>query len=186
MLPHGVQTSGKLKDKDCKASRTHAALTTMSLVKSVRTWFGFRIVARRKTWKTVRRCTTTQTFSRFRVLTHTRSMAAARDKRTDDWASPGHFHRYAHRYSMKIRAEIQREQSRNWTVLSKEDPRSGNDKLAPSTRPTNTKDDEARSVLPRGSVIQQNMTKLASIATRSTAHSRPVELENEGDLIAFV
>ena len=94
--------------------------------------------------------------------------------------------RYAHRYSTKIRAEIKIEQSRNWTVLSEEDPRSGNDKLAPSTRLTKTRDDEARSVLPRGSVIQQNMTKLASIATRSTAHSRPVEVENEGDLIAFV
>ena len=35
-------------------------------------------------------------FQRFCVLTHTRSMAAAHDKRTDDWASPTHFHRCAH------------------------------------------------------------------------------------------
>ena len=98
-------------------------------------------------------CTTTRTFTvlcpalfffRFCVLTHTRSMAAAHDKRTDDWASPEHFHRYA----TKIRAEIQREKSRE------------------SRRPTeNAKDEEARIVLLRGSVIQQNMTKLASIAT---------------------
>ena len=123
-------------------------------------------------------CTTTQTFtvlwpalfySRFCVLTHTRSMAAAHDKRTDDWASLEHFHRYAYRYATKIRAGIQREGSREWTVLSKEEPRSGNDTPAPFTMLTkNAKDGEARSVLPRGSVIQQNMTKLA-IATRSTA-----------------
>ena len=76
-------------------------------------------------------------------------MAAAHHKRTDDWALPEHFHRYAHRYATKIRAEIQREESREWTVVSKEEPRSGNDTLAPSTRLTkNAKDEEARSVLP--------------------------------------
>ena len=113
--------------------------------------------------------TTTQTFtaicparalslslSRFCVPTHTRSMAAAHDKRTDGWASPGHFQRYAHRYAAKIRAEIQKGESREWTVPSKEEPRSGNDTPAPLTRlSTNTKDEEARPVPPRGSAIQQ-------------------------------
>ena len=47
---------------------------------------------------------------------------------------------------------------------------SGNDVPALSTRLTkNAIDEEARSALPRGSVIQQNMTKPASIATRSIA-----------------
>ena len=115
-------------------------------------------------------CTTTPSFmvlcpnlffSKLCVLTRTRSMAAPQDKRTDDWASPKHFHRYAHRYA-RNRAEIQREESREWTVLSKEEPRSGN-----GTSAKNAKDEEARSVLPRGSVIQQHIIKLASIATRS-------------------
>ena len=35
-------------------------------------------------------------FQKFCVLTHTRNMAAAHDKRTDDWASPTHFHRCAY------------------------------------------------------------------------------------------
>ena len=60
--------------------------------------------------------------------------------------------------------EVQREESREWSVFTKEEPRSGN-----GTSAKNAKDEEARSVLPRGSVIQQNITKLASIATRSTA-----------------
>ena len=32
-------------------------------------------------------------------------MAAAHGKRTDGWASLGHFERYAHRYDAKISAE---------------------------------------------------------------------------------
>ena len=77
-------------------------------------------------------CTTTHAFSvpfpallvsRFCVLTHTRVMAAAHDKRTDDGASPENVHPYAHRYAAKTRAEIQREESREWTVLSKEETR---------------------------------------------------------------
>ena len=51
-------------------------------------------------------------------------MAAPQDNRTDDCASPNHFHRYAHRYATKFRAEIQREESREWTVFSKEAARS--------------------------------------------------------------
>ena len=58
-----------------------------------------------------------------------------------------------------------------WTVSSKEELKSDNEAPASSTRLTRrTKDEEACSVLPRGSVIQQNLTKLASIATRSTAN----------------
>ena len=57
----------------------------------------------------------------------------------------------------------QSHQKRSQKVKTKRQP-------APSTRLTKrTKDEETRSVPPRGSVIQQNMTKLASIATRSTA-----------------
>ena len=79
-------------------------------------------------------------------------------------------HPYAHRYAAKTRAEIQKEESREWTVLSKRGNECGNDMPALSTRLTkNAIDEEARSALPRGSVIQQNMTKLASIATRSIA-----------------
>ena len=94
--------------------------------------------------------------------TNTRSMAAAHSKRTDGWASLGHFQRYAHRYAAKISAGIQIEESSVWKVLSKEEPKSENEAPAPSTRLTkDTKDEEARSVLLRGSVDQQNMTKLA-------------------------
>ena len=68
----------------------------------------------------------------------------------------------------------QGEEASVWTVLSKEEPKSENEAPAPSSRLTkNTKGEETRSVLPRGSVIQQNMTKLASIATRSTANQTP-------------
>ena len=57
----------------------------------------------------------------------------------------------------------QSQQKRSQKVKTKRQP-------APSTRFTKrTNDEETRSVPPRGSVIQQNMTKLASIATRSTA-----------------
>ena len=113
-------------------------------------------------------------------MIHTDSMAAAHDKRTDDWASPEHFQRYGHRYAAKIGAEIQREESRQWTVQSKEEPKSENEAPAPSTMLTkDTKDEEARSVLPRGSVTQQNITKLAPIATRSTA-ARTVNPTTDG------
>ena len=107
-------------------------------------------------------CTTKQSFtvlcpalffSRFCVLTHTRSMAAAHDTRTDDWASPKHFHIY-------IRFDPEGSVTR---VDSKKEPRSGNDTPAPSSRLTENAKDE------RGSVIQQKMTKLASIATRSAS-----------------
>ena len=118
--------------------------------------------------------------TRLSVLIHTDSMAAAHDKRTDEWASPEHFQRYGHRYAAKIGAEIQREESRQWTVQSKEEPKSENEAPAPSTMLTkDTKDEEARSVLPRGSVIQQNITKLASIATRSTT-ARTVNPTTDG------
>ena len=70
-------------------------------------------------------------------------MVAPQDKLTDDWASPQHFHRYAHRHVTKFRAETQSEQSREWTVFLKEEPRSGND-----TSTKNAKDEEARTVLP--------------------------------------
>ena len=95
-------------------------------------------------------CATTQ-YSQCFVRPSSRSMAAAHDKRTDDWA--------------KIRAErVTRVDCPHKGV------RSGSDMPAPSTSLTkNAKDEEARSVLPKGSAIQQNITKLASIATRSTA-----------------
>ena len=56
-----------------------------------------------------------------------------------------------------------------WTVSSKGESKSENEAPAATRLTKRTKDEETRSVLPRGSVIQQNMTKLASIATRSTA-----------------
>ena len=94
-------------------------------------------------------------------------MAAPQDKRTD-WASPKQFHHYAQRYAYKhaakLRAEMQREEASEWTVSPKEEPSSGNRIPA-----KHTKKEEARSVLPRDSVIQQYTTTLASIATRSTA-----------------
>ena len=65
---------------------------------------------------------------------------------------------------LKFRAEMQREETSEWTVLLKEEPSSGNGMPAKQAE-----QEEARSVLPRGSVIRQNITKLASIATRSTA-----------------
>ena len=96
------------------------------------------------------------------------NMAASQDKRTDDWASPQHFHKYAQRYAYKqaarFGAEMQREEAREWSVLPKEEPRGGNSMPA-----KHAKEEEARSVLPTGSAIPQNITKLASIATHSTA-----------------
>ena len=94
-------------------------------------------------------------------------MAALQDKRADAWASPKQCHQYVHRYACqyatKFRAEMQRDESRERTVLPKKEPSNRNSMPA-----KHAKDEEARSVLPRGSVIQQNTTKLASIATRST------------------
>ena len=89
-------------------------------------------------------------------------MAAPQDKRTDDLASPKHFHhhaqRYANKYYAKFRAEMQREEAREWTDLPKEGASSGNIVPARHAKP--------RSVLPRSSVKKRNITKLA---TRSTA-----------------
>ena len=90
-----------------------------------------------------------------------------RSKRTDDWGSPKHFHKYAqqyaHKYATRFRAEMQREEAREWTVFPKEEPGSGN------SMPAKRAKKEACLVLLTGSVIQQNITKLASIGTRSTA-----------------
>ena len=101
--------------------------------------------------------TTTQTFT-VCVLTHTRSVAAAHDKRTDDWASPEHFHRYAHRYATKVRAEIKGgsvKRERHASPVDKAD-----------------KERERRRSAPSASERISDSTehdKLASIATRSTA-----------------
>ena len=72
-------------------------------------------------------------------------------------APPKHFHQCAHRqaykYATKFRAEMQREESREWTVLPNKEPSSGNSMTA-----NYAEDEKERSVLPRGSVIQQNVT----------------------------
>ena len=122
------------------------------------------------------------------------SVAVAPDNRADGWyqTSPVLFHRNA----AKIRAEIQKEQSCSWTVFPRQESKGENEAPAPSKKatevckrelekrnsslsgswisaPTRTKDEETtptsetRSVLPSGSVIQQNMTRLASIETGS-------------------
>ena len=74
------------------------------------------------------------------------NMAASQGKRTDDWASPQHFHKHAHQYvysyQTRFRAEMQREEARERTVLPKEEPISGNSMLA-----KHLEEEEAQSVL---------------------------------------
>ena len=72
----------------------------------------------------------THLLSPLSLKTRTRSMAALQDKRADAWASPKQFHQYAHRYACqyatKFRAEMQRDESREWTVLPKKEPSNRN------------------------------------------------------------
>ena len=93
---------------------------------------------------------------------------STRSQRKDSWASPKHVHEYAEQYAYrtatKFRAEVQREDEQKWEwVIPK--------KEACSTSAKSVGSDDKRSVLPRGSVLQQSgrSTKLAAMETRSMA-----------------
>ena len=94
-------------------------------------------------------------------------MAALQDKRTDDWVSALSTTTLSGTLANMLRdsgLKCSGEEAREWTVLPKEEPCSLHSMPA-----KHAKEEEAPSVIPRGSVIQQHITKVASIATRPTA-----------------
>ena len=84
---------------------------------------------------------------------------------TDEWTWPKHFHGWAeqsaYRSAARVRAEVHREEEWGWTIVPKAS------RSSVSTKRAGVK--EMHTFLPRGSVLQQNVTKLAAVATRSIA-----------------
>ena len=87
-------------------------------------------------------------------------------------------HRYTFKHATRFRAEMRKKEAREWTVLPKEEPSSGNSKPAKHAKEESAQCSRA--------VIQQNITKLASIAARSTAAQTVNPLSGGSSLLRWL